>query len=86
MKSLFSNLERKEYLYEAAAKVTLVIGVMSKLLVMEDWDWEDIWPVALRIAIDWDKQIDIKNMDERAYIMEYSQRVLIEQYRKGIAK
>jgi hypothetical protein len=53
---------------------------------MEDWDWEDIWHASLRIAIDWDNQVDIRDFEEQGYCMPYAQRVLIEQFRKDIAR
>ena len=83
---MITELDRKEYLYEHAAKVCLVIGSMRRVLVMEDWDWEDIWHASLRIAIDWDNQVDIRDFEEQGYCMPYAQRVLIEQFRKDIAR
>lgn len=67
-------------MHQEAGRVCLIIGEMGRDLVIHDWDWEDIWALALQIANDWTNEVGIENNQERGYIAPYAQRILSELY------
>jgi hypothetical protein len=70
------KLSNQGFPHEAHAKVAYVLGEMSNQLPYMDWD--DVMLKAESIVIRWQNHVDIQNEEEKAYIMSYARRILLE--------
>ena len=66
--------------FENISKVCFVMGELRSQLSIKDWDWEDVYKLAVQIMYDWEEDVDTRDVEERGYCLVYARRFLLEMY------